>query len=246
MSMEVLNPNVAKYNETLIKQGQGGSSFQIKDKDDLKKQYQNFMMLLMAQLKHQDPMEPVKNEEFVTQLVQFALVEQSLRSNETQDKALEEDRTARLMAASNHIGKEVEVESNQFEHTENVESKLGYEIPKGASSAQLMISDEKGTLVGVYDIEKTQGKHMFVWDGLSKTDRQAPYQVAGGQYKFEVIVKDEHGKPMKGDKNQIYKVPTSVYSIVQGAMRDNGTPKIKTGKTIPPIPLESILSIQSV
>src|ERR1017187_2496489 len=43
---------------------------------------QQFMQLLIAQLKHQDPTQPLQGTEFVTQLAQFSLVEQS--ANQTQ------------------------------------------------------------------------------------------------------------------------------------------------------------------
>ncbi|MBC7106222.1 MAG: flagellar biosynthesis protein FlgD [Firmicutes bacterium] len=35
-----------------------------------------FLKLLAAQLQYQNPMEPVKNEEFLTQMVQFTILEQ--------------------------------------------------------------------------------------------------------------------------------------------------------------------------
>ena len=41
-----------------------------------------FLKLLVAQMQHQDPMEPMSNTEFVAQLAQFTSVEQLVGVNE--------------------------------------------------------------------------------------------------------------------------------------------------------------------
>ncbi len=231
---------VQEYNAGLKAAGKGGNSFEIKTQDDLKKRYQNFLTLLMTQLKNQDPMDPVKNEDFITQLVQFSLVEQSLRSNETQDKALSEQQLSHLMNAANFISREVEVASSAFEKVDGQEVKLGYELPKGVGYSKIMISDAQGNIVNTYEGEKAAGHHNFKWDGMGR-DGELP----SGKYAIEISIRDEQDNLIKGENKQNYKVPTSVYSTVQGVMMDNNVPKIKTGKdTI--MPLSSILSIQSV
>ena len=40
-----------------------------------------FLQLLTAQLAHQDPMNPVEDKEFIAQLAQFSMVEQSVATN---------------------------------------------------------------------------------------------------------------------------------------------------------------------
>jgi len=47
--------------------------------EDMKTQ---FMTLLVAQLKNQDPMNPVENQDFVAQLAQFSSLEQLITINE--------------------------------------------------------------------------------------------------------------------------------------------------------------------
>lgn len=49
--------------------------------------YKNeFLQLLVAQLKNQDPMEPVKNEDFLAQLATFSSLEQLVAIREGIDK----------------------------------------------------------------------------------------------------------------------------------------------------------------
>ncbi len=44
--------------------------------------YNAFLTLLIAQMKHQDPMEPMKSSDYVAQLATFSQVEKSVQTNE--------------------------------------------------------------------------------------------------------------------------------------------------------------------
>lgn len=66
---------------------------------------QEFLKLLVAQLKNQDPMKPVDNQEFVAQLAQFA----ALETMQNLDKRLEElAQTQALGQAAGLLGKNVQ------------------------------------------------------------------------------------------------------------------------------------------
>ena len=43
----------------------------------------DFLNLLVTQLKNQDPLEPMKNEEFIAQLAQFSTLEQTIAMNQS-------------------------------------------------------------------------------------------------------------------------------------------------------------------
>jgi len=49
----------------------------------------DFLKLLVAQLKNQDPLSPMKNEEFVAQLATFSSLEQLMEINESVGKLAE-------------------------------------------------------------------------------------------------------------------------------------------------------------
>ena len=63
-----------------------------------------FLHLLVTQLKYQDPLEPMKNEEFIAQLAQFNSLEQMMNLNESFEQMLI---MQTLTQASSFIGKEV-------------------------------------------------------------------------------------------------------------------------------------------
>ena len=64
----------------------------------------DFMKLLMAQLKNQDPMKPMEDKEFITQLAQFS----SLEAVQTMTEKLEElNGSQMLVQAATLLGKQV-------------------------------------------------------------------------------------------------------------------------------------------
>jgi len=50
--------------------------------------YDNFLRLLMTQMKNQDPTDPMKSTEYMAQLATFSQVEQAVKSNEKLDALL--------------------------------------------------------------------------------------------------------------------------------------------------------------
>ena len=55
------------------------------DKGQISKDYDMFLRLMTAQLKNQDPLQPLDGTEFVAQLAQFSGVEQQIKTNERLD-----------------------------------------------------------------------------------------------------------------------------------------------------------------
>lgn len=71
--------------------------------------YDAFLTLLVAQLKNQDPTEPVDAEQYLAQLASFSSVEQQIKTN---DKLAELLAAQQIGQASNLIGKFVAVEGS--------------------------------------------------------------------------------------------------------------------------------------
>jgi flagellar basal-body rod modification protein FlgD len=66
--------------------------------------YQSFLKLLVAQMKHQDPTAPMESTDFVAQLATFSQVEQSVQVNSKLDQLLQ---SSQLSQASSIIGRTV-------------------------------------------------------------------------------------------------------------------------------------------
>ncbi|MBS3908368.1 MAG: flagellar hook capping protein [Actinobacteria bacterium] len=65
----------------------------------------SFLQLLITQMRHQDPLEPVKDTEYIAQLAQFNSLEQMQNLNDKVDKML---KWSQMTQASGLIGKEVD------------------------------------------------------------------------------------------------------------------------------------------
>ncbi|MGM0409707.1 MAG: flagellar hook assembly protein FlgD [Bacillota bacterium] len=78
-----------------------------------------FLELLTTQLKHQDPLKPMDNTQFVSQMAQFSSLEQMNNMNDTLGKFLQ---TQKIADGASLIGKTVE--SVNEETGEKIQSKV--------------------------------------------------------------------------------------------------------------------------
>ena len=60
-----------------------GSAAKATSRAAIAENFDSFLLLLTTQLKNQSPLDPMDTNQFTQQLVQFAGVEQQLKSNET-------------------------------------------------------------------------------------------------------------------------------------------------------------------
>ena len=169
----------------------------------LAESFDTFLTLLTTQLKHQDPLEPTKSDEFVAQLVQFSQVEQAIASNKSLEKLLGLQATNQAAAAIGYMGHTVEAVGN-IAPLQDGKAKFGYALDQKASGSVIVISDIDGKVVRTESGNTETGKHSFVWDGLDDNGQPVPE----GRYKVAVNAFDE-------DKDKI-EVPTSVYGKVTG------------------------------
>lgn len=77
----------------------------IKVKKELGKD--DFLNLLIAQLKNQDPLNPMKDQEFIAQLATFSSLEQVSNMNKNLEEFLKQQQYQNSVAAASMIGKEI-------------------------------------------------------------------------------------------------------------------------------------------
>src|SRR5882757_9867466 len=80
------------------------------DKNTLAGNFQTFLTLLTTQLKNQNPLDPLDTNQFTQQLVQFAQVEQQLKSNDQLSTLVSLQKTAQSTAAREFVGQSVAVD----------------------------------------------------------------------------------------------------------------------------------------
>lgn len=144
--------------------------------------FDTFLALLTTQLKNQNPLDPMKSEEFTQQLVQFAGVEQSINSNKKLDQLVQLQTSNQLNGAVGYIGKTVEVVSSQLVLKDGA-AQITYGLDGNASQTTIKIIDQNGKTVRTVLGETATGRHEFTWDGRDDSGNMAP----DGVYNFTVI-----------------------------------------------------------
>jgi len=163
--------------------------------DELGKQ--EFLTLLVAQLKNQDPLSPLESQEFAAQLAQFSSVEQ-LTSIDTNIKdGIDTDmvlsQTINNTLATALIGKEVTAQGNRIEFNGEDPVKLYYMLPDYADSVNIDVLDGAGNVVRTLSAGSvSDGIRSLEWDGKDKNGNMLPE----GGYSFEVSAVDRDGQAL--------------------------------------------------
>ena len=155
---------------------------------------EDFLQLLVAQLKSQDPMNPMKGQEFAAQLAQFSSLEQLLNINETlsgqsTSNGLLAERINSSMA-SDFLGRTVQAQGNSIQWTSGDDVPLSFDLASPAADVQITIRDATGQPVFQQDMGSlSAGQHAFAWDGVNENGDEVPR----GSYTFEIAAADSNG-----------------------------------------------------
>jgi flagellar basal-body rod modification protein FlgD len=166
--------------------------------------FQTFLQLLTTQLKNQNPLDPLDTNQFTAQLVQFAQVEQQLKSNSQLGTLVSLQQTAQNTQALNFVGQTVAVDGDTAPLTDG--SATWYMSVSKPSTATINVIDSKG--VTVYSTTQTldAGQNQpFVWDGKDSSGTQ----LADGNYKIAITAKDSSGQTLA--------IPTEIQAVVDSA-----------------------------
>jgi flagellar basal-body rod modification protein FlgD len=145
---------------------------------------QDFLMLLVAQLQNQDPLNPSDPTEFTAQLAQFSSLEQLFTLNESMENLVTSNANADRFSTLNTIGKDVAYHSSSFNFTgEAVE--IGYQLDGEASEVTLSLQRNGVTIATIEGEELSSGSHYFTWDGVLENGQVAP----AGKYEITIQAK---------------------------------------------------------
>lgn len=150
----------------------------------------DFLTLMITQLKNQDPTDPVKNEDFVAQLAQFSTVsgiEELSTAFEELSTTLSQNQT--LQAAS-LVGNKVLVPAQSVELSEGQGVSGAISLPASASGVSVSICSATGEVVRSIDLGTlSAGLQEFAWDGLLEDGTAAP----AGNYDIKVTAQTDGG-----------------------------------------------------
>ncbi len=182
-------------------------------RDSTKLGKNDFLNLLVTQLRFQDPMEPMKDQEFVAQLAQFSQLErlenmQNSLDTSTQVNYVLSQTIANTMATT-LIGKTVIAEGADFTLEPDKDVRLSYELQADAADITIKIKNSDGALVRTIELhDQRSGNQTVNWDG--RDDRGS--LVAPGQYSYEVTAATRSGQSVTVEKRVIGKVESVKYT----------------------------------
>ncbi len=125
----------------------------------------DFMTLLVAQIKNQDPMSPMNNAEFTSQITQFTMLDEMKAMNARLEENLLVGQTINNTAMLSLVGKNVTVEGNKIWMDESVASE-SVVAADGPGNVVVEITDDTGHVVATYSRSIERGLNDVSWDGL--------------------------------------------------------------------------------
>jgi flagellar basal-body rod modification protein FlgD len=159
-------------------------------KSSIADNFQAFLRLLTTQLKHQNPLDPLDTNQFTQQLVQFAQVEQQLKSNDQLAKLVALEQTAQATYALAFVGQTVVVDGATAP-LRSGKAVWDLSVPK-PSTAVITITSATGQTVYSGAFTMGAGRQPFVWDGRDASGRQWP----DGNYTISVVAQDANRQPV--------------------------------------------------
>lgn len=161
-----------------------------------------FMKLLVAQLQHQDPLNPQDNTEFVAQLAQFSSLEQQTETNKKMDQLLA---TQNSSAAFSLLGQDVVVATDSV-YLQGDDIKLGFSLDQDAEQATVKVIDADGNEVASFNLDNPEeGQNFINWNGTDKSGEALPK----GTYKLEVeskMPKARQSKTKRWSRSRLMKL----------------------------------------
>jgi len=148
--------------------------------------FQTFLTLLTTQLQNQNPLDPLDTNQFTQQLVQFAGVEQQLKSNDQLKALVEIEKSAQATQALVYVGNTVAVDGSKAQFDKS--ATWNFQSAKD-TTATITITNSTGQTAYTGSYTLNQGNSSFVWDGKGNDGVQWP----AGTYTLSATGKDSTG-----------------------------------------------------
>ncbi|MEL0220516.1 MAG: flagellar hook assembly protein FlgD [Deltaproteobacteria bacterium] len=159
-----------------------------KDGKELGKQ--DFLNLLMTQMSHQDPMDPMNTDSMMQQMASLGTVEQLQNLNAKTDSLLNYQEQLMRSGSAGFLGKDVEVQANEIQLMNGASAPISYELVGDADEVVLQIMNDVGDVVRQIPQEaRSQGHHNVLWDGMDNEGDP----LSDGTYSVNVVARTQEG-----------------------------------------------------
>jgi flagellar basal-body rod modification protein FlgD len=160
------------------------------DNTEIASNFTEFLQLLTTQLQNQDPLDPLDTNQFTQQLVEFAQVEQQMKSNDELSTLVSMEQTAQATTALAYVGATVVV-SGTTAQLSNSSATWNFSVTKPAT-ATVTVTDASGQTAYTSTFSINPGNQAFTWDGKGNDGTQWP----DGAYTVNVTAVDANKQPV--------------------------------------------------
>jgi flagellar basal-body rod modification protein FlgD len=186
-------------------------------RDTLASNFTTFLQLLTTQLKNQNPLDPLDTNQFTQQLVQFAQVEQQLKSNDQLATLVELQKTTQATQALGYVGQTVALDG-QTARLADGKAGWSFNAAKPATGT-INILNSTGATVYSGSFSLNAGTQNFIWDGRNNNG----VMQADGDYKMTITAKDASGQSVN--------VSTEIQGIVDSVDLSQTPPLLSVNNT---------------
>jgi flagellar basal-body rod modification protein FlgD len=195
----------------------GGNDNSVMGKDD-------FLQLMLTQLKNQDPLNPMEGTEFAAQLAQFTSLEQLMNLNDSMETSINANyyltQSINNTLSSTLIGKSVKLSGNGFKFSGQDDVTMGYNLSGPASSVNVKVYNSAGQIVKtIENAPGSSGDNKLVWDFTDNDGNSVPE----GDYTFEVEATDGNGDAIAADQYVVGLIEGVKFTDYGTALVVNGT-----------------------
>jgi flagellar basal-body rod modification protein FlgD len=176
-----------------------------------------FLTLLVAQLKHQDPLNPMESTEFTAQLAQFSSLEQLFDINDNLEILQGAEDGQRLENLLDYIGKEIKSSDSTITLNNGKAFGGSYTLEDGGDVIISVFDTEGSEIRTIYRDDQEAGEHNVDFDGKDNHG----YPIPDGYYSFGVQAFDNEGSPIE--------VSTGLSGLVTAVTYQGGIPYLIVG-----------------
>lgn len=180
----------------------------------------DFLKLMLTQLKHQDPTTPQKSHEMAAQMAQFTSLEQLTNINKGIEGLGGSQSGGGKYDVLQFMGKVVSGDSSKIFRAEgDTDHSFDFKLNANAQDVTVKVKNAVGQVVRTYDVKDLKkGDNTIHWDG--KTDDAI--KAGPGNYQFAVEAKASNGKKVHAE--------TKFEGKISGVQFTNAGPMVLIGK----------------
>ena len=211
----------AAYNKDIT------ASTAVKDKTALGKD--DFMTLLLVELQHQDPTEPMDSEKILAQTSQLAGLEASENTNKALADLAASLSNSQQFSTISAIGKTADLGSNAVGYDEGNLTTFELYFPEDISSGTIEILDADKNVVSTINLEENPSAvYQFDWNGVQSDGNSAKSGVYYVSANYTTPTGENH-------KTKLGQYP------IESVRFEDGKTLVKVGSNY--VPLSSIVEV---